>query len=139
LNPRYLLDTNILSEPLRPSPSDALMRRLRRCQGQVATGATVWHELLFGCNRLPPSKKRTAIEKYLNAIVWPLVPILPYDASAARWHAAERARLEKIGKTPSFADGQIAAIAAANALVLVTANTEDYAGFKGIEIENWST
>ena len=67
------------------------------------------------------------------------MPILPYDASAARWHAAERARLEKIGKTPSFADGQIAAIAAANALVLVTANTEDYAGFKGIEIENWST
>jgi tRNA(fMet)-specific endonuclease VapC len=137
VSPRYLLDTNVLSEPLRPSPREVLMRRLRRHQGEVATGSPVWHELLFGCNRLAPSKKRTAIERYLNEVVWPLVPVLPYDAAAARWHAAERARLERIGKTPSFVDGQIAAIAAANELALVTANTEDYAGFSGIRIEDW--
>jgi tRNA(fMet)-specific endonuclease VapC len=38
-------------------------------------------------------------------VVAPTMPILPYDEQAAEWHAAERARLAGIGKTPPFADG----------------------------------
>ena len=63
--------------------------------------------------------------------------ILPYDESAADWHAAERARLVSAGKTPSFADGQIAAIAKTNDLILVTLNLADYADFRDLALEDW--
>lgn len=134
---RFLLDTNILSEPLRPRPNPQILERLRRHQEELATAAIVWHELLFGCYRLPASAKRAAVEEYIFQVVAPSIPILPYDESAADWHAAERARLVSAGKTPSFADGQIAASARVNDLILVTLNSADYAGFQELTIEDW--
>jgi tRNA(fMet)-specific endonuclease VapC len=97
----------------------------------------VWHELLFDCYRLPPSARRAAIERYLGKVVEPSIPILPYDARAAGWHAAERARLSLEGRTPPFADGQIAAVARVNGLTIVTANLADYAGFQDIHVVDW--
>lgn len=97
----------------------------------------VWHELLFGCYRMSHSAKRTAIEEYLNEVVAPSIPVLPYDARVAEWHAAERARLIGIGRTPPFADGQIAATASVNDLILVTANLADYAGFRDVQVVDW--
>ena len=63
--------------------------------------------------------------------------ILPYDDRAAEWHAKERARLSVKGSTPSFVDGQIAAIAQVNGLILVTRNIDDFKPFDGLKIENW--
>lgn len=134
---KYLLDTNIVSEPLRPAPHPKILARLQRHQTEMAIAAVVWHELLFGCYRLPPSAKRAAIEDYLSQVAAPSLPILPYDQQAAEWHAAERARLTSIGQTPSFADGQIIAIAKTNGLILVTLNLADYAAFQHIKIEDW--
>jgi tRNA(fMet)-specific endonuclease VapC len=65
------------------------------------------------------------------------IPILPYDQRAASWHAAECARLAQIGRTPSFADGQIAAIAATNGLGLLTFNRDAYIAFQGPRLEYW--
>lgn len=134
---RFLLDTNLLSEPLRPSPNAKVMAKLREHSSEIATATIVLHELLFGCNRLPHSKKRRTIERYIKEVVQPEIPILPYDTEAAKWHAEERARLVAIGKTPSFADSQIAAIATVNALILVTNNVSDYSDFNELRIENW--
>ena len=105
--------------------------------GKVAISAPSWHELLFGCERLPRSHKRERIEKYLFSVVPLSFPVLPYDQAAAAWHAAERARLEAIGKTPPFLDGQIAAVAKVNDLILVTSNVEHFVGFEGLRIEDW--
>ena len=134
---RYLLDTNVLSEPLRPRPDPHILSRLRAHQSEIATASIVWHELMFGCKRLPQSRKQAAIEAYLSQVVRRSIPILSYDEQAAQWHAVERTRLAAIGKTPPFADGQIAAIAAVNDLILVTANTQDYASFQSLEIVDW--
>ena len=134
---QYLLDTNVISEPLRPKPHPKILQRLQKHQEQLAIAAIVWHELLFGCYRLPASAKRTAIENYLLQVVAPSVAILPYDESAADWHAAERARRVSAGQTPSFADGQIAAIARTNDLILVTLNLADYADFRDLALEDW--
>jgi tRNA(fMet)-specific endonuclease VapC len=134
----FLLDTNIISEPLRPSPNQQTLARLQQHTGEITTASVVWHELLFGCQRLAESAKRDAIEDYLTTVVAVEVPILPYDVDAASWHASERARLVAIGKTPPFVDGQIAAIAAVNDLTLVTANVSDYAYFEGVRVENWN-
>ncbi len=136
---RYLLDTNVLSEPLLRQPDGRILRNLEEHRDELATASIVLHEMLFGCRRLPPSATRAAIQKYLDEVVRSSVPILPYDAGAARWHADERARLTGIGRTPPFADGQIAAVAKTNNLVLVTSNVSDYEGFESLRVEDWRT
>ena len=132
-----MLDTNIVSEPLRPSPDQHTLELLKQNQHELAIASLLWHELLFGYERLPDSTKKKAIEAYLNDVVAGSLPVLPYYARTASWHASERAHLTAIGKTPSFVDGQIAAIAAINDLTLVTANISDYAIFSDLRVENW--
>ncbi len=136
-NPQFLLDTNILSEPLRPIPNPRVMELLVMYSGLAATATVVFHEMLYGCYRPPNSRKRQAIEAYLREEVEAKLLLLPYSTDAAKWHAFERARLVGLGKTPSYVDTQIAAIAVVNNLVLVTNNEADYADFQGIQIENW--
>lgn len=137
MNVRFLLDTNVLSEPLRPRPNENVLRLLRQHQNEIATATLVWHELLLGCYRLPISARHAAIEDYLFHVILPSVPLLPYDEAAARWHAEERARLVGLGRTPPFADGQIAAIATTQGLTLVTRNRKDYQEFTGVEVVDW--
>ncbi|WP_423923218.1 type II toxin-antitoxin system VapC family toxin [Candidatus Poriferisodalis sp.] len=134
---QYLLDTNIVSEPLRPQPNAEVLHRLREHDGEIAIPALVWHELRFGCCRLPQSHRRDAIERYIDEVVLGRFAIEDYDRRAADWHARERARLAAAGATPPFVDGQIAAIAAVNGLILVTANTSDFAAFDDLDIEHW--
>lgn len=134
---KYLLDTNTVSEPLRPRPSTGVIRRLQDHESEIAIPAPVWHELRFGCARLPQSRRREAIERYLEDVVLESFPILDYGFRAADWHARERARLAATGRTPPFVDGQIAAIAHSNDLVLVTANTNDFRAFDDLRIESW--
>ena len=62
----------------------------------------------------------------------------PYDEAAAAWHGEERARLEALSRPASLVDGQIAAIAHVNGLVLATTNAKDFARFKGLTVETWS-
>lgn len=133
---RFLVDTNILSEPLRQRPRRAILRRLEEHAAAIAVPAPAWHELLFGCRRLPPSKRRDAIEDYLETAVRACFPILAYEESAAAWHAQERARLVAVGRTPPFVAGQIAAIAKIHGLTLVTGNTGDFRPFH-IEVASW--
>lgn len=135
---RFLLDTNIVSEPLRLRPNAQVLRHLQAHQDEMALAATTWHELWFGCQRLPVSAKRATIEAYLNELVALTLPVLPYDERAAEWHAAERARLAAFGKTPGFADGQIAAVAVTNALTLVTLNVSDYGAFSELSLADWT-
>lgn len=137
MNLKYLLDTNIVSEPLRPKSRDGVLRKLRRHEEEIAISSIVWHELRFGVDRLPSSPRRNAIERYLEDVVLATMPILDYDRAAAEWHAQERARLAARGETPPFADGQIAAIARVHELILVTFNDADFKRFQGIRIQSW--
>lgn len=133
---RYLLNTSVLSEPMRPAPDPEVLRRIEQARDRIATAAPVWHELELGRLRLPAGRRRREIEAMLDAFA-DVLEILPYDAAAAAWHARERARLSRLGKAPPFVDGQIAAIAAVNDLVLVTRHVRDFSGFAGLEVESW--
>ncbi len=133
----FLLDTNALSEPTKKQPNPYVLEKLKQHRGEVGTASVVWHEAWFGCQRLPQSRKRQEIEYYLIHVVQASIPLLPYDAESAKWHAMERARLSLMGQTPPFADGQIAAIAKTNNLILVTRNRADYERFADLIIENW--
>jgi len=134
---RFLLDTNALSEPLRPAPKATFVRKYRKHAGELAIGSVTWHEALYGVARLAEGKRRRAVERYLREVVAATMEILPYTAAAAEWHATERARLGVRGRNMPFADGQIAAIARVNGLVLVTANERDFRDFEGLQVENW--
>jgi len=135
---RYLLDTNIVSEPLRPTPAAGVIRRLREHDGEAAIPALVWHELRFGCARLPSLRRRDVIERYIQDVVLASFPVLDYNREAADWHALERARLISAGRTPPFVDGQIAAIAFVNDMVLVTSNVKDFESFQGVQVQSWT-
>lgn len=135
---RYLLDTSIVSSPISKVPDPEVLARLEAHGSECAIAAPVWHELTFGCERLPEGKRRDAIEAYLQDVVLASFPVLGYDAAAAQWHGIERARLEALGKPPPYVDGQIAAIAHVNDLTLVTLNVKDFSRFKGIDVERWS-
>jgi tRNA(fMet)-specific endonuclease VapC len=128
----------VLSEPIKSRPNRRVLDAIARHDGELATCAIVWHELCYGAARLPVSRKRQAIELYLEHAIRGVLPILPYDAEAAAWHARERARLARRGRPPSAADGQIAAIARVHELVLVTVNTRDFRRFEGLSLEDWS-
>lgn len=134
---RFLADTNVISEPTKKSPNPAVLENLKQYDGQVATASVVWHELWYGCQRLPASRKRQQIEHYLINVIQISVPLLAYDAESAKWHAVERARLSHRGQVPPFIDGQIAAIAHRHNLILVTRNVTDFALFSDLQMENW--
>lgn len=134
---QFLLDTNVASEPIRPFPNRSVLDKIEENRGKIGIATVVWHEMFFGVERLPPSRRRTAFEAYLLRVVLETMPRLPYDQTAAEWHAKERARLTAIGRTPPFQDGQIAATAKVNDLVLVTLNRAHFQAFKGLEIEDW--
>ena len=110
---------------------------LEKHQHEIVTAAPIWHELQYGCWRLPRSRKREVIEVFLVDVVRKNMLILPYDDRGAEWHAKERSRLSLKGKLPAFVDGQIAAIAKVNGLVLVTRNVKDFKLFSGLKTENW--
>lgn len=135
---RYLLDTSIVSSPIAKVPNAEVLKHLEEHGYECAVAAPVWHELTYGCQRLPRGKRREAIEAYLQDVVLASFPVLAYDEDAAHWHGIERARLEGLGRPAPYVDGQIAAIAYVNELTLVTANVKDFARFKRVEVENWS-
>jgi tRNA(fMet)-specific endonuclease VapC len=133
----YLVDTNIVSEMMRPYPNAMVQAKWRQHYAEIGITAVTWHELLTGINLIPESKRRSAFEAFLFHSVKGTLPILSYDYDAAQWHAHERARLTQLGATPSFPDGQIAAITVTNNLTLITRNVSDFSNFKGLQLENW--
>lgn len=134
---RYLLDTNVLAEPVSREPDPLLLQRLERHQVQCATAAPVVHEIRYGIELLAPSRRREAYEQYLEEVVLQLYPVLPYDQRAATRHAQERARQHARGVMRPYFDGLIAAIALVNDLVVVTANVRDFAHYEGLVVESW--
>ncbi len=135
---RYLLDTPIVSSPISKIPNPQIVSQLQQFGHECAIASPVWHELLYGVARLPEGKRKTAVEDYLWDVVEASFEILPYGEAAAAWHAEERARLEQLGKPAPYVDAQIAAIAYANELVVVTTNLKDFALYKGVSVEDWS-
>ena len=133
---KYLLDTNILSEPLNKQSNQNVIQLLKQHKFDTALAAQTLYELQQGAKKLPPSHRQRGVLNYIHEIQKTL-PILPYDEQAALYHGSESARLIKTGFTPAFIDAQIASIAITQRLILVTRNTKDFQYFDGLLVENW--
>lgn len=136
---KYLLDTNILSEPAKFQPSQNVMQQLNQYAGQYCTAVTVWHELCYGVERMADSKRKASLIAYLKSLELGGLVILPYEKKAGVWLAEQRGRLSKRGVTLPVVDGEIASIAFINQLTLVTRNVDDFANYDGLLIQNWFT
>ena len=134
---KYLLDTNILSELSKDEPDSNVVDNINKYGDYCSTAALVIHEIKFGIQRLPEGKIKENLQLFLQQLERYQFQVLPYDKAAAHYHASERARLMLKGLTPAFIDGQIAAIAATNELILVTRNTSDFENFNNLLVENW--
>ena len=132
-----LLDTNVLSESMRQQPDGAVMAQLEEGGHRLYTASVVIHELRYGLQRLPMGRRRARLDSYVQTVLASGLTVLAYDTTAALWHGDQRARLESRGLKPPFADGQIAAIAATQGLVLVTRNISDFEEFDGLQLLNW--
>ena len=133
---KYLLDTNILSEPTKKQPDPHVIKKLLEHHDQIATAAQVLYELTVGLGRMPNSARKSKVRYFLENFVHATIPILTYDEAAANCHAKQVILQEK-GITLPFIDTQIASIADANRLILVTRNTNDFKYLQGIKLENW--
>jgi tRNA(fMet)-specific endonuclease VapC len=132
----FLLDTNVVSELAKRVPAPAVEARVKTHERVCAVAAPTVEELAFGIARLPPSRKRHMLGRWLEGVVARFA-VLPYDARAALWLGAERARLAAAGRSAPRADGEIAAVAVVNDLVLVTRDSGDFRNFAGLKVEDW--
>ena len=133
-----ILDTNVVSEPLKPLPEHAVLDWLDRQAPQTLYLTTVnLAELLAGIEALPQGRRRTELQHALTTQVMPLFEerILSFDKKAAEAFARINAGAQALGNPISFADGAIAAIASAQGFILATRNLRDFRG-TGVELIN---
>lgn len=76
---KFLLDTNILSEPVKAEPNQNVLKQLSQYSGQFCTAVTVWHELHYGIERMTDSKRKVSLSAYLNSFGLAGLVILPYE------------------------------------------------------------
>ena len=130
----YLLDANIVSYWMRGDRS--LMDKIRsHSPSDLSLSTITLAEILYGIEKSPVKKKerRTKIERICSQL-----EIHPFDEPAAEKYGLVRARLEREGLIISERDLQIASIAMANRLCIVTHNTKEFNRIKGLTVEDWA-
>lgn len=132
----YLLDTDILSNLMKRSPSTILIAKLAAVPvEQQFTSSITLGELVYGAYRL--EARTHALLERLEATLLPNLPILPFDAAAAYYYGEVRAQLARQGTLLGEADLRIAAIALAQGFTVVTGNVRHFQRVPGLAVENW--
>lgn len=124
-----VLDTNVLSEALKPQPSPAVMQWLAAQEpAQVFTTAVTEAEILYGLAILPPGKRRARLQAAVDKILAEEFEdrILPFDDAAARAFATIVAARAALGRPISQFDAMLAAIARSHHAAVATRNTADF-------------
>ncbi len=134
-----VLDTNVLSEPLKQRPDEHVLAWLSSLDEEAGVTAVSVGELLTGVRALPSGRRRAglleAIESTLRAFAG---SVLAYDEAAARHYAGLQEARRGAGRPLAVEDGMIAAICVARGASLATRNTSDFAGL-GLElVDPWA-
>jgi len=133
-----IVDTNVLSELMRASPAEPVVRWMAAQPARAVYTTTITQaEILYGILALPAGKKRDAIRAAAEAMFATEFEgrILSFDAGAATAYARTAADRRRAGKPISHFDAQIAAIAVNEKAELATRNVADFEGC-GIRVVN---
>lgn len=137
---RILLDTNVLSELMRPRPDPVVLDwfAAQGRQTRFLISAITQAEILLGIALLPAGKKRSALSEVAQAMFEQEFHglNLAFDAPVAPVYAAIVALCSRNGTPMSVEDAQIAAIASHHGLPLATRNTRDFAKVPGLALVN---
>lgn len=135
-----ILDTNVLSEALRPTPDHQAMDWLaRQPRAALFTTTITRGELLYGALLLPQGQRRQALLAAVQAIVDIDMAgkVLDFDSNAADAYAQIAANRRQSGRPISQFDAMIAAIARSRDASLATRNVKDFADCGITLIDPW--
>ena len=135
-----ILDTNVVSEVLRPAPSPNVLGWLsRQPTEEIAIGSVTLAEILYGIEILPAGKRRSALLEGVELMFGSLFAerILAFDEEAARSFSRIAAERRRRGRPMSDFDAEIAAIAHVHGATLATRNTADFEGCGVRLVDPW--
>jgi predicted nucleic acid-binding protein len=137
----FLLDTNVVSEWIKPAPDGGVMTWLAEAdEDRVFISVVTLAELRHGIERLPPGARRDRLEIWLTAQVPERfgTRILPVDAEIAKAWGRVTARGQALGRPVDSMDAFIAATAECHGLTLVTRNVRDFEALGSPLLNPWS-
>jgi predicted nucleic acid-binding protein len=133
-----VLDTNVLSELMKPAPAERVTRWIAAQPATSLYTTTVTQaEILHGVMLLPAGRRRNAVESAAEAMFKEDFAgrVLPFGSDAARLYARIAAERCRAGRPISHFDAQIAAITRAAGAAVATRNVADYDGC-GVKVIN---
>lgn len=136
-----VLDTNVVSEAMRPSADPSVIDWLNRQPAETLflTSVTL-AELLFGIAALPEGKRKNALASTLDGLLELFGDrILPFETKAAQSYATLATQARAVGKGLPTPDGYIAAIAAATGFSVATRDTAPFDAVGVAVINPWNS
>jgi len=134
-----LLDTNVVSELMRPDPDPGVIDYLdSHPDSDVWISAITVAEIRMGIDMLSDGKRKTLLHNAAEQMFTEDFNdrCLPFDCDAGREYARIVAQRREQGRPVSVEDAQIASVATVGGLVLATRNTKDFSGISGLELIN---
>ena len=131
----FLFDTDTITNIVKPRPSLNLLQRLDKIsKNQQYVSTITISEIVYGAEK---SQRPDYHLNNLETILLPAVNIIGFDTKAAYVCGRIRAELEKRGTPLDLADLEIASIAIANNLTLITNNVRHFKRVPLLQYENW--
>jgi predicted nucleic acid-binding protein len=135
-----ILDTNVVSELMKPQPDAAVQEWMARQEDKIlATTAVTVSEIMFGLTRLPDGSRKVHLELAFRAFVGPdgIIPVLDLKEDAATRSGQMRATRQSLGHPITLGNALIAGIANVTQSVLATRNVKDYADLGLTVVNPW--
>jgi len=123
-----VVDTNVVSELMRPSPSQQVRAWVSaQAPGELCTTAITIAEIRYGLERLADGRRKQSLLAAATELFAAFSEyIQPFDADAAIWYATITARRDRLGLPIDGFDAQIAAICRTRGAALATRNAKDF-------------
>ena len=134
-----VLDTNVLSEPMRPYPEPRVLAWLNANAGALWTSSITMQEVVYGIWRLKEATRRDLLRRKFEEALLTLIGkrVLGLDEGAARLAGLLASQRANDGRPISFPDAQIAAIVRTNNATLATRDVADFAGLGLALVNPW--
>lgn len=134
-----VLDTNVVSEAMKPEPNPAVMAWLNaQAAPTLYLSSVTLAELLFGIAALPAGRRKDMLTKTLDGLLGMFRDrVLPFDTDAARRYAELAVTARVGGRGFPTPDGYIAAIAASRGFMVASRDTAPYEAARVSVINPW--